>query len=363
MFAWMRSALRRHRLPVGIVTFHCSLNEGAQMQAWALQRFLDAEAGRTAIVDYRPPERTVPQHERWNVPHKDLLDAYPERIRCSPPFTAAQDAAEWINNSCAAVVCGSDEIWKFAPGNAPVPVFMSVPNLYYGCGVRVPRFAYAVSISDADVSSLDAPARARIAGELKRFSFIGVRDEATAAFVRDLSPSFADAVRLVPDPTFALDLKLASRERMRERLTALGIDPRRPLAVVVPTGRHTLPIATIQSLHDEGYQVISTYENNGIPHAESLRLDPHGWFSLIAAADFVMTERMHGLIAALIANVPCIAVSNRAKVRSLIAAFGLPVGDAAHVRREWPHARVEDIKRTYRGLHREAAGYLRDAIR
>lgn len=333
------------------------------MQAAALQQYLAHELARdVTIIDYWPEERVRDQEVCTYMPNKDLLEAHRSRLRLSCSTTSAREAAAWMNEHCAAAVFGSDEIWRFPHANRPSGVKLAVPNLYYGQGVNVPRFAYAVSISDSDISTLDAAARAGIAAELERFSFIGVRDEKTARFVRDISPSLAELVRFVPDPTFAMDLDLESRETVRERLRACGIDPGRPIAVVVPNTRGSLPRGEIQPLLDEGFQVISTYWNGDVLHAESLRLDARGWFSLIAAADFVVTQRMHGLVAALLGNVPCLPVRGRQKVQYMTEAFGLPTGDIPDIRRQWPHARVVAVRQAYRDLHREAAAYLRDAI-
>ena len=54
---------------VGIITFHCSNNFGAMLQAYGLRRFLCGKGIETEIVRYEPPYMTG---RHWWIPYSPI---------------------------------------------------------------------------------------------------------------------------------------------------------------------------------------------------------------------------------------------------------------------------------------------------
>lgn len=350
------------RPTVGIATYHASLNEGAVVQAFATRAFLEDHLDADVrFAGYRPLKRwLLHRSPLWSVANKREIAAFARAL----PSEGGPDEASarrFLNERCSLAVFGSDEVWRFPPRNLPSLNTLRVPNLYFGSGVTTPRAAYAVSIGQSDPSLLGAEIRRRLAGEIDRFRFLGVRDERTAEFVTGLSPSFAQRIRLTPDPTFATSLPLKDKAWFRSRLSEAGIGPEEQVAVLAPMFRHRISGHVVRELASEGYRVVSLYRNDGAISLESLRLDPLEWFSAIGAADFVVTQRFHGLVAALLGNVPCLTLGERQKVDSLRTRFSLPTGTIGRIAKEWDRDHVERVKGELRAVHRSLVDDLRRA--
>jgi len=346
--------------PVGIVTFQCSLNEGSQVQAWAMKQLMDRTFGKSVIVDYFPVERMHYQNEHWDVPK---VSSYSDIIgkQCLSPYAEdANAAAEWIDSNCTAAVFGSDEIWRFQADKHPNT--LSLPNIYFGNGVHVPKAAYAVSIGESRLEDLSHEQISALSQELQQFCFIGVRDEATHRCVSTVVPHKERYLFHVPDPTFGVQLPLQKRWTMRARFAEVGLDISQPIAVLIPSFRNNITLDDVAHLTLEGYQVASMYDVQGVVSLEPLRLSPLDWFAAIAASDFVVTTRMHGLIAALIGNVPVAVLSNKQKLQALVSDFSLPTGTATDIAQQWSHDVVEEKKKEYYRLHQEALRNMHAAL-
>lgn len=54
-------------MKIGIVTFHFAFNQGAVLQCYALQRYLESQGHEAYIIDYRPKYHTI-MHSAWRNP-------------------------------------------------------------------------------------------------------------------------------------------------------------------------------------------------------------------------------------------------------------------------------------------------------
>ena len=61
--------MKREIADVGILTFHCSNNYGAMLQAYGLKRYLQSRRIRTDIVRYEPVYMTG---RHWWIPYSPI---------------------------------------------------------------------------------------------------------------------------------------------------------------------------------------------------------------------------------------------------------------------------------------------------
>lgn len=118
-------------MKVGILTYHCDINYGAMLQAYALWRTLTKEGHDVEVIDYRPPEatefyrlRTRPfksyRRLQWNdecldnlIKELKLKRFIASRVKLSPVQCKTRDELkQHFSKRYDAVICGSDEVWN-----------------------------------------------------------------------------------------------------------------------------------------------------------------------------------------------------------------------------------------------------------
>lgn len=200
-------------MKIGILTFHNTLNYGAQLQALALQDSIRGLGHDVEIVNYVNP--AVAMREAIAAPHfRDLLtsprsclgaissyrrlsrrhaefDRFAEsRLRIGPRV----DNQKGISLRYDAVVVGSDQIWNTRLTQGDMTYFLNDPSCF---GVK--KISYAASFGTTRLSEADAE---RISPALKRFNSLSVRESAGVAVIRELTGLDA---QLVLDPTLLVE--------------------------------------------------------------------------------------------------------------------------------------------------------------
>lgn len=341
---------RRKKKGIGILTYHCADNAGAQMQAFAMQQYLGQFFRDPIMVDFQNEfrrSRLVPAENMRDV-HEHI--AFIKRFYKSDLLPDEAQAADWINTHCSTLFVGSDEVWRIILE----PNAIAHPSIYYGTNVHIPRIGYAVTMSGSKLRNAEPTQMKRVAQEIEKFAFIACRDLQTMDFVQQYSTYPVDNMILVPDPTFAVDLPLVAKEDLLAKITTLGINPDKPLLLLISAFRYSLDIEFVEGLVKQGYQVISTLNQAGAISLEPLHLNPIEWFSLPRAVNFVYTQRMHGLIASLLANTPVVSLDSRFKSQNLIQDFKLPSGNIEQIIAQWSYDFVEQKKEEYKKNHRDA---------
>ena len=125
---------------IGILTYHYSINEGAIIQGWALQKacqntWPDAQV---EIIDYRSSQAVKTDFKRcFRRPRRPVavLTAL-QRRRCLQRFQRNRlklsrnqltsddygSGIQWLERQhYDAVIVGSDEVWKVVKGGRPFP--------------------------------------------------------------------------------------------------------------------------------------------------------------------------------------------------------------------------------------------------
>lgn len=339
----------------GILTLHYGFNEGAILQAYALSELLRSVCGGTIeIVDQRYPSKLAvygdPDRTERTRALTDSIDRWlplsPEHPRVAGSGPLIRELGERYDR----LVFGSDVLWGLhykrrlrgvlGRGILPRqtdPFFPAFPNVYWpNPAQRCDKLTFAASIGSFDPDELPASHRDAIREGLESCRGVGVRDERTRDFVAGLSPSLADRVRLVADPTFARPF----RDRLRPRrddpetkatLVEMGVDFGRPRCLVIARDGAAAN-AAVERFAALGWQTVAVTAPN---ERCELRLHDRGfyplaWARLFGCFDACITERMHGVIFSLLHGTPFVAIEMNepvaggpTKTRSLLRRFDL----------------------------------------
>jgi hypothetical protein len=198
------------------------------------------------------------------------------------------------------------------------------PNAYWlSEKISAVKIAYAASGHRSDPENIqkNLPDIRRI---LNSYALIGVRDQLTWEIVQQSRIDEHVPVYRAPDPTFLYQVKPT---RIRELLRANGIDLDRPILGMLYFGKPELSQAVADYYRSRGFQIIAfslynPYADLNLGHI----LTPHEWADLFSLLSVCITDRFHGTIFSLKANIPFISIEpyapkreKNSKIRSLLS--------------------------------------------
>ena len=201
-------------MKIGIITFHRSTNYGAQLQAYALRRFLSLAGHDASVIDYWPDYRrereqlfSLSELRELKASAKIvyLLTRLLTCIRFLKRRRAARSFAEKHMNiskegSVDVVVYGSDQIWR----KFQRTTFRGYDPVYFGQNdvVAKRRITYAASMGPVSFESESD--KAFFKKSLPNFDAISVRESGLQTM---LAEEFSLAAAKVCDPTLLLSAK------------------------------------------------------------------------------------------------------------------------------------------------------------
>lgn len=194
-------------MKIGILTYHRSLNYGAELQAIALMNYIKGMGHDVTIIDYWPKYRT----DRWgkilSLPFlKALREVELMTMTCLRTHMRKRNTAKFIkkymnlsdiHDRFDIVVYGSDQIWrKFSTAN-----FRGYDKVYWGEGVisAKHRITYAASMGKISVKGDND--KTFIIDHLNNFQAISLREQ---DFIDYCRLTFDIHFPKVLDPVFLL---------------------------------------------------------------------------------------------------------------------------------------------------------------
>lgn len=294
---------------IGIMTFLHNDNDGSVLQALALQRALRELGHDAEDIDYRPSraekalnllksgnspalvlegvrKRRVRSYGATNELHERFLREYVALSEPCPGRAALEKAARRYD----VLLCGSDQIWS--------PVWLN--PAYFLDFTDKPRVAYAPSLG---VKELPSPAKCRrIAGLVKPFSAVSVREEEGAALLEQLTGT---KPAVLPDPVVL---------RGREQWLALAEKPERqmPYLLCYFIGDQPGYWQQVRVLSEEwGIPALVVPKTEGAYKAGyelAEDVSPESWLGLLSGAEHIVTDSFHGAMFACILNKPFTAL-------------------------------------------------------
>lgn len=281
---------------IGILTFLHTLNYGAMLQAYALERVL-CEAGFDAVqIDYRNPKVEAFEYKLdvslkghlANVVRRPMIrkkeEAFGsfrrERIRSTAPVS--RDEVPTVCEAFDRIVVGSDQVW-----NGNVTGFDSSYFLDF-IGDPGRKRTYAVSIGQDEMPMAPGVDYARLVGD---FPLVLARERTAADALRRICPG--SEVEVVLDPTLLL-----GGDEWRKLAGARPVRPDGGYVFVYAVGETKSSVAAAKEIAKKrGLEVVVLQQNGFLPIAGVINLfavSPTSFLSYIANAEFVITSSFHG---------------------------------------------------------------------
>lgn len=208
----------------GIITFHCSNNYGAMLQAYGLKRFLCDNGIPTEIVRYEPPYMTG---RHWWIPYAPIQGlkgriwclfnmwyGFRAHMRVREQFSRQRANMDWFRREFLLekgqpkilsagglgrlpyrnYIVGSDQIWN-------PKITCGLRRAYFGAfkGKRKEKvIAYAASFGGASIDERHDEKFARL---VRHVDALSVREEAAVPYVKKF---YEGDIKAVLDPVFFL---------------------------------------------------------------------------------------------------------------------------------------------------------------
>lgn len=198
-------------MKIGIITFHRSTNYGAQLQAYALRRFLSLVGHDASVIDYWPDYRREREQlfslsELRELKTTAKLVYILTRLLTCMRFMKRRNAARTFANnhmnlskgdSFDVVVYGSDQIWR----KFQRTTFKGYDPVYFGQGYVVAKRRITYAASMGPVAFDNESDKAFFKKSMQNFDTISVRESGLQAMLAD---EFAVTAAKVCDPTLLL---------------------------------------------------------------------------------------------------------------------------------------------------------------
>ena len=311
-------------MKIGILTYHRSINYGAFVQAYALQRTLIGRFGDSAeieIIDYESSASSEQYRKllskktvRYNL---KILKIYRNRTTDELQYAKAQREAfrrgmreyltlseeslvsddieafrTFVQDKYDLIIVGSDEVWK-------VHAWRPFPNAYWLPEIENCIKASFAASSRETYESISTDKAKLMKAYLDTFSFISVRDNVTKALIGKIAPD--RDIKIMCDPTMAYDFDIDINRGKQLLRKKFGIDPNRPVVGVMDANGRISKYAVKK--YSRSVQIVPLYK-----YVKNLAncgdIDPIEWIHIIYALDGLLTSFYHGMCMAINGNVP-----------------------------------------------------------
>lgn len=297
---------------VGIVTPYDSNNYGAYLQAFSTMTVLERAGADAAFLRFRGDAARKALFYRDKPGKRELLDMKGFKSRKAAgqrKYEVFSEAWKRFHTETLAdfmardsFVLGSDEIW-----NVKHAVFRNNP-VFFGRGLHN-AVSYAPSVGKATAAEIEA--NTECAAGMRSLKSVLVRDEKSADAVEEVRGARPN---IVLDPTLLLEW-----DEVAEPCTL----PEGPFMLVYAYNSKNLPVSAIREFaHSRGLRIVSVGFDLGFCN-EVIEPDPLAFYSIMRAADFVVTTTFHGSIFAMLSHSSFLSFPTSQKTNHLLSTFGL----------------------------------------
>ena len=321
---------------IGILTIHDSTNFGANLQAFALNRYLNDCGFDAKTIDYIHPTLTEQDikvvcgrvlknyRKQGVVPVVKTLLKMPSFIRKTKPIISKfnQFRREYLpmTEPCYEagqvkgfdhIVVGSDQVWN-------PDITKGVDRVYFAQGIECPNiFSYAPSVGKKE---FDGQTEEKIRQFITNFNQISVREEDTARYLERLS---GRQVEVVADPTFLIDKKIY--EELAKKINR-QIKERYILIYNVVENPSTFRVA--ENIAERSGEKIVRVSNGKFKDAgvTEIKGGPIEFLNAFYYADHIVTNSFHGLAFSIIFEKDFYVIDNKARgsrITNLLQVAGL----------------------------------------
>lgn len=333
---------------VGILTYHCVPNFGAQLQAMSTVGYLKKNGHTPVLLHWYPKDleelyvRRVPKIQRKC--HKRFTEEnYPLSSLCR---NEKQLIKEIEQQQLDMIITGSDALFKYKPrcdrrrGFSKrrlrfVNNFVSCEDLqgnpffcsYYGeLSRQIPVVAFSVSSQSCPYYKMTEEEKDLMGLYMRNFKKITVRDRWTKQMVEEIAG--LQDIRITPDPVFAFNqncyIHIPTIDELRKRFS---LPEHYILFSFSPNILRREYVKSLENLlRERGIKIIALPEPEGLGGYDfenfiSLPLSPIEWYALIKHSSGFVGTRMHPVIVSLHNAVPFFSFDTNGTFDSITGKF------------------------------------------
>lgn len=288
---------------VGLVTYHCSGNNGAIMQMYALCRFLKEHGCDVHVIDIRHVEFDIHNISEGNNIVVRLIKSalLPKRMHriwsYLPAITRHYLSMEDLRSDPPEYdyyVVGSDQVWnhKIARDRALAYFLDFGPD-------SVKRFSYASSFGLSNWEAGPYASTEQVQKCFNRFKKISVREIEGKKILAEI---FHKDATLVLDPTLLYDnySELTGKIRQRREIVCYKMNKTADFFAMMPEVKRRLGMPALFLNHN--------YPKKGFKY--QFNPDTRTWLRKIAGAAFIVTDSFHGLAFSIIYRKQFVVILN-----------------------------------------------------
>ena len=317
-------------MKIGILTYHCVTNFGAQLQCLSTIGYLKKNGHEPIVLNWWPQDLEdfyLSQHprEQYDEQFNFAMNNMPISRLCR---TLPELSMEIDRLDLDAIFLGSDALFDYFPKairnpfsfrkmrRVPICVTCNhdLPNPFWGSfddmvKKKVPFCGFSISSQNASFSKLDAEERAELGRLLNKFTLITTRDEWTQKFVETVGDRHD--VTVTPDPVFGFNYNTSFEISMESLLEKYGLPEN---YILVSLGQNQVPDKFINEVIRKvekatGYACVSfpmprKLKQYNTQYTINLPLPTLDWYYLIKYSQGYIGSLMHPIIVSLHNSVP-----------------------------------------------------------
>ena len=319
-------------MKIGILTYHCPPNFGAQLQTLSTIGYLKRMGHEPIVINWYAKDLEEMYSHR--IPANQVLahNAFAnERFPLTQRYVDLKSMVDGLDMyNLDAIIVGSDALFKYVPYknrryfskrrlrfiyyNNPLSCEDLIGNPFWGGFVpmlrrRVPVSVYAASCQNCPFFLMNFFERRRMRKTLKNYNLITVRDFWTKQMIEKIT--MRKDIKIFPDPVFAF-MKNCDRQipTKADILKKYGLKDKYVLfsfSGLFCTPQYVTSLAN--QIEKEEMQAVNLpmpegLLEMGIKKSIKLPLDPLDWYALIAYSSGYVGERMHPIVVCLHNAVP-----------------------------------------------------------
>ena len=317
-------------MKIGVLTYHCVPNFGAQLQAISTVGYLRRLGHEPIVLHWYPQDLEEMYSKRIPAEQVQMQMQFAERnIPLTKLCRTEDDVIKEIEHlQLDAVFAGSDALFKYVPESDRI-VFSKrrlrfvrkkiysvedLGNVFQGgflskTSRKIKAVAFSVSSQNCPYFRMNENEKRVIKECMSNYSKISTRDEWTRDMVQAITGK--TDIDITPDPVFAFNqnnyLMLPEKSEILRRYSL----PEN--YVLFSFWRNKLPKGYLQNMAKLFLQkglapialpVPETLNNCGLDYTINLPLSPIDWYALIKYSKGYIGERMHPIVVALHNAVP-----------------------------------------------------------
>lgn len=311
-------------MKIGILTYHCVPNFGAQLQTLSTIGFLKRMGHQPIVLHWYPKDLEDMYSKRVPKEQIEIHDQFTNSV--FPLSNLCRTEKELIHEiqrlEIEGIIVGSDALFKYVPSikrkayfskrtfRLIKPKVLSVEDIgqnpffcdfYDQLTTKIPICAFSVSSQNCPFQLCNPEEKAKLSKAISNFSDITVRDEWTKKMVEYLTGR--QDIKVTPDPVFDFNnncyIKIPSKEELIQRFNL------EENYVLISFRTNHIPASYIHNLVSSleainyspvAFPMPEGLKDYGIKKKISLPLSPIDWYALIIHSKGYIGERMHPIV-------------------------------------------------------------------